>query len=197
MIVIDIETSGTDPEKHSIISIGAIEFENPENEFYGECKIWDGAHIEEEALEINGFTKKDITDPTKQPLKVLMQGFLDWSEDINERTLGGHNLGSFDVPFLISSAKRYGLNWNFAHRSIDTHTLTYMHLIKAGITPPVENNRTAVNSSFIQNYIGIPKEPTPHNALNGAKVAAEAISRLLYSKSLLDEFKDQEIKFLN
>ena len=38
------------------------------------------------------------------------------------------------------------------------------------------------------NYVGIPDEPEPHNALTGALSHAEVISRLLYSKSLLPEF---------
>lgn len=192
MIVIDIETSGVNPEKHSIISIGALEFEDPANEFYGECKVWDGAHIEEEALNVNGFSKEDITDETKQSLEILMKGFLKWSESVPERTLAGHNIG-FDTLFLRDSAERFRLNWNLARRVIDTHSLTYMHMVLSNVTPPVANNRTSLSSSVVQEYVGIPEEPHPHNALTGAKVAAEAISRLLYHKTLLDDFKDHEI----
>jgi hypothetical protein len=42
-------------------------------------------------------------------------------------------------------------------------------------------------------YCGIPEEPTPHNALTGAKAHAEVISRLLYGKKLLPEFEKFEI----
>jgi DNA polymerase III epsilon subunit-like protein len=61
MIVVDVEASGTNYEKHSIVSLGAVDFDNPENRFYGECHIWDGAHIMEEALEVCGFTETEIT----------------------------------------------------------------------------------------------------------------------------------------
>ena len=37
MIVIDLETSGIDPMEHSILSLGAVDFDNPEYFFYGEC----------------------------------------------------------------------------------------------------------------------------------------------------------------
>ena len=38
MIVLDIETTGTDPRFHSIASIGAVDFDEPERgEFYEEC----------------------------------------------------------------------------------------------------------------------------------------------------------------
>ena len=93
------------------------------------------------------------------------------------------------MEFIRNTAKRYHLDWNFAHRTIDLHSLCYMHMIKKGIAPPVVNNRTDLNSDTIMKYVGIIVEPHPHNALNGAKFEAEAISRLLYDKNLLPEFE--------
>jgi DNA polymerase III epsilon subunit-like protein len=66
MMVVDVEASGTEYQKHSIVSIGAIDFDRPENRFYAECKLWEGAHVMEGALEVNGFTEAEITDPTKK-----------------------------------------------------------------------------------------------------------------------------------
>ena len=61
MIVVDVETTGLYPNKNSIVSIGAVDFLNPVNTFYQECRIWRGAKISDQALEVNGFTKKQIT----------------------------------------------------------------------------------------------------------------------------------------
>ena len=66
MIALDIETSGIDAHKHSILSIGAIDMDNPGNRFYAECRAWDGAHIDQEALDINGFTEEEAKDATKK-----------------------------------------------------------------------------------------------------------------------------------
>jgi len=41
----------------------------------------------------------------------------------------------------------------------------------------------------VLNYVGIPDEPQPHNALTGALSHAEVISRLLYDQELLEDFK--------
>jgi DNA polymerase III epsilon subunit-like protein len=47
MIFVDLETTGTDTRSHGILSIGAIEYENPDNQFYGECQLAAGLSIDE------------------------------------------------------------------------------------------------------------------------------------------------------
>lgn len=195
MIIVDVESSGIDPNQDSLLSIGAIEFENPSNQFYGECKIWHGAHINEDALRVNGFTEKEATDPKKQTDVELVKSFIEWALKCKEHTFAGQN-PSFDRDFIHSSATKAHLDWPFAFRTIDQHSLCFMHMIKRGVTPPVSNNRTDLNSDTIMKYVGIPVEPHPHNALNGAKVAGEAISRLLYDKKLLPEFDKYQIPWL-
>lgn len=188
MIVLDIEASGVNPEKHSIVSIGAIHLENPLNQFYDECRVWDGAHIDPQALEVNGFTEAEITDEEKKSEEEIVRAFVAWATDIEgDRTLAGQNV-SFDRDFIRLGAERAGMDYPFAFRTIDTHTLAYMHMIKAGIEPPVANHRSALDLDAILNYCGIPDEPTPHNALTGAMSHAEVASRLLYDEKLLPEF---------
>jgi len=45
-----------------------------------------------------------------------------------------------------------------------------------------------MNLDKILNYVGLPDEPRPHNGLCGAKLEAEAFSRLVNDKSLLEEY---------
>ncbi len=193
MILIDVEASGTEHHKHSIVSLGALDFSNPSNRMYEECRVWDGAHIMDEALQVNGFTKEQITDPKKQSESDLVHRFLHWSEGVEERTFAGQNV-SFDRDFVKSAAERAGHTvWPFAYRTIDTHTLCYMHMIERGMQPPVRHNRSALDLDAVLNYCGIPEEPQPHNALTGALCHGEVVSRLLYGRKLLPEFKDFEI----
>ncbi len=189
MLVLDIEASGTNYEKHSIVSIGALDLRQPDNRFYAECRIWDGAHIMDGALEVNGFTATEITDPNKRPEGEVVAAFLEWSRLLSDRTLVGQNV-SFDRDMLRAAADRADCNWDLAYRTLDTHTMCYMHMVKYGLTPPfdVEHRRTALNLDAILNYCGIPAEPDPHNALTGALSHAEVASRLLYNQPLLPEF---------
>jgi len=193
MIVLDIEASGTDPYKHSIVSIGALDFTNPKKQFYAECKIWNGAHVMDEALEVNGFTREQIIDPKKKTEGEVTREFFEWLKGSPDHTTAGQN-PSFDRDFLRLAAERESIEYPLAYRTVDVHSVCYLHMIERGITPPVKNNRSDLNSGKILNYIGIPEEPKPHNALMGAKVAAEALSRLLYGKKLLPEFMEFDIK---
>jgi len=187
MIVVDMESSGLDALKNSIVSVGAIEFENPENQFYAECRVWDGAHIEDEALAVNGFTREDILDPKKKTDREVVVAFLEWALKSKEHTIAGQN-PYVDLFFLERTAYRYHLNWPLAHRILDLHSICFLHMKERGIVPPVKNGRSDLNLDKILNYVGLPDEPRPHNGLRGAKLEAEALSRLIYGKGLLGEY---------
>ena len=189
MIVLDVEASGVNYEKHSIVSIGALDFDNPNDQFYDECRVWDGAQIDPEALEVNGFTKEELLDTKKKTEAEIVRAFIAWVQSKRDWTIVGQN-PSFDRDFIRAAAARAHIDFPLAYRTIDTHTLAYMHMVKHGITPPFdkEKHRTSLNLDAVLNYVGIPEEPSPHNALTGALSHAEVTARLLYDKQLLPEF---------
>ncbi len=187
MIVADMEASGLNYRKHSILSIGAIDFENPERRFYDECRIWDGAKIQKDALAVNGFTEEECHDPKKQSLQELMEHFLQWVEETGDKTLAGQN-PSFDRDFINDSFSRAHISWHFSYRTLDLHTVCYMDMVRRGKEIPRKNNRVEMSLDAILAYVGLPTEPKPHNGLTGAVMEAEAFSRLLYEKNLLPEF---------
>ncbi|MEI8339671.1 MAG: 3'-5' exoribonuclease [bacterium] len=187
MIIVDVEASGVDQNKNSVLSVGAVDLNHPTEQFYGECRIWDGAHIDPAALEYNGFTREEITGKTKQSEAELVKAFLQWIANREDHTTGGQN-PSFDRDFLKEAAFRAKLNWPLAYRTVDLHSVCYAHMISHGIIPEIKNHRTNLDSDTISKYVGLPAESRPHNALNGAKIEAEAMSRLLFNKNLLPEF---------
>lgn len=187
MIVVDVETTGTDAARHAIVSIGAVDFEHPERTFYRECRIFEGAQVEAEALAVNGFTLDQITDISKPTLEQAMGEFIAWCRTIDERTLGGHNT-SFDRDFLQASADRYNLAWRFGNRVLDLHSFAWMHMTRRGDTPPTRGGRSGLSCDAILVYTGLPEEPQPHNGLVGATMEAEAFSRLTRGTSLVREY---------
>jgi DNA polymerase III epsilon subunit-like protein len=198
MLIIDIEATGTNAHKHSILSIGAVDLQNPTNRFYSECRIWEGAHVMDEALVVNGFTLEEINDSTKQTESELVTQFMEWTHSLANRTPAGQNV-SFDRAYLEAACNRAGIQFDLPFRTIDAHTLGVMHMIKRGLVPPfdVEHKHSALNLDGVMNYCGIPDEPDPHNALTGALSHAEVVSRLLFDKKLLPEFSQFEIPWHN
>ncbi|MHB8651804.1 MAG: 3'-5' exonuclease [Minisyncoccota bacterium] len=190
MLVIDAEMSGLDPRKNSIVSIGAVDFDDPTRQFYGECRVWDGAELVPESLAVCGFNEEELFDPAKKPFIVLAKEFYNWVAVAPERTLAGQNV-SLDREFLNDAFRRAGVEFRFAHRNLDTHSVAYAYFRSRGVTIPLKetDQQSALSLDKILEMLGIPPEPKPHIALNGAKLEAEALSRMMFGKNLLPEFE--------
>lgn len=188
MIVVDVETTGVDPRRHAIVSIGALEFAKPKNQFYGEAKIDSSVEVHPTALEVNGFTLEQINDPTKPTLTDLIIQFTKWMLPISDKTLAGHNTG-FDVGMLWAAYRKANLEVPFGYRHIDLHSLVYISMLKHAQPVPQYKNRTSITSDTALEYVGLPQEPRPHQGLVGAKMEAEAMSRIIHGENLLSEFK--------
>ncbi|TAL49070.1 3'-5' exonuclease [Patescibacteria group bacterium] len=187
MIVLDVETTGTDLAKNSLVSIGAVEFSHPEAQFYEECRIWDGAHIDPVALERNGFSEEQIKDARKQSEGEMAANFLKWLGERDDMVILGHNV-DFDVSFVKAAAQRSGISTPLSKRIVDLHSVTFYHMLRRGVAPPLENRKSNLDSDKVMEYVGIPTESKPHNGLNGAIWEAEAFQRLIYDRALFPEF---------
>ena len=184
MIIVDVETTGLDHVKNSILSIGAVDFSNPKNTFYGECRIWEGAVINPKALEINGFTEKQAGENPKSP-KELMEEFISWVNETGNDKIGGYYT-LFDYSFLKSTADKFGLDFPF---SDDVYDLQTEFAVLSGIPREFAETELFFTLDDILMSLGIPAEPNPHNALRGSKYTAEAISRFKDGDNLLEEFE--------
>jgi DNA polymerase-3 subunit epsilon len=192
MLAIDCEMTGLDPKRHAIISIGGVNLSDPENTFYGECRVFAGAEIDPEGLAVNGFTQEQCLDDSKDSETVLMQKLFEWMQTAENYTLVGQNV-TLDKEFLNEAFARSGVEFRFNHRVVDTHSVAYAQFLIEGRSGPKKIEKpkvSALNLDEILKYVGIPEEPRPHNALTGAKVSAEAFSRMVFKKKLLSDFKE-------
>lgn len=187
MIVVDAEMSGLDPDKHSMVSLGAVDFAHPERQFYGECRIWDGAETDPEALAVNGFTDEQCRDKNKKSETELITEFFAWIQPIPDKTIAGQNV-SFDAKFLNQALKRADIEWRFSFRTLDLHAVVYAQFLKEGREVLLKQDQSGLSLDKILTAFGLPEEPKPHIALNGAKYEAEVFSRIIRGKNLLSEF---------
>lgn len=173
MIVVDVETTGIDPKKSCIVSIGAVDY-NSDAEFYQECHIYEDSEVHEKALEINGFSLEQLKDYRKNPPHETYYDFVQWAlsiSPVNEKILlAGHNIGHFDILFLENLSTFFPDKFPFSYRTIDSHTLGYYKF----------NESLSLDNLLLK--LGLPEEPRPHNALTGAQVCKSAIKKILNAK---------------
>ena len=133
-------------------------------------------------------TPQELNDQTKRSEVVLLTEFLTWADKCKGKIIAGNNCW-FDWYFLYYAVQRYPyLEWIISHRVIDLHSLCYAHHLKRKIKLPEK-----LITDLILKYVGLHEEPKPHNALTGAKMEAEAFSRLLNGKNLIKEFEKYPI----
>jgi DNA polymerase III epsilon subunit-like protein len=181
---VDIETSGLKVERHGILSLGAVSLANPSKTYYAECQLEVRKKLNPEALVFNGFTEEDIRSPTKIGAIDLIKGFEAWSTDLGIYVLGGHNTW-FDSGFIEEAYDHYGIHWRFGHRIVDLHSVFYADLMRRNVqVPPV-----GFVLDVILQSVGLPIRKGPHNALDDAKLEAEAFSRIVHKERVIEEFK--------
>jgi len=190
MLVVDVETGGLSPKENPLLSIGAVYFEEPENRFYGECNTSYFKTVTPQALEVNGLNMADIQK--QQSPKALLESFFEFSKYVSSFTIAGEN-PAFDRDFIFETAKEYKIKHNFSHRTVDLHSLVYAYLLHIGEKVPLKDQKNKLHADKSYEYLGLPAEERPHNALNGALIEAEAFSRVIYGKNLIPEFKEYEI----
>lgn len=209
MIVLDIESSGLENSRCGIWQIGAIELENPENQFLEEARIDEEDIIEEGAMKITGKTEAEMRDPNKQSQKQLILNFLKWTKECKIKIATGQNIG-WDFTFLQNKCMKYGihekLNKTLGYKGLDTYTIGQMkHLEKKGKFSLKEDGRGDMGLHKVLEFCGmednrmhldglkVEKKGTPHNALEDAKLTAECFFRLIYGKNLFPEYAKFEI----
>lgn len=202
MIVVDLEFSGVNPNKNGIIAIGAIDFLNPENQFYEECRLDEEDKIdmpEEEMTvfeklklksvkEITGLSEKKMRDPKKPFQKETLKKFFKWAVKCKVKTLAGQSI-MWDYFFLLEKSRKYKIEFLFGHRTLDLHSMASLKHFQLKNRFLIKEGLSAMGLTNVMKFCGMKDERKIHNALEDAKLTAECFSRLLYGKNLFPEYE--------
>jgi DNA polymerase III epsilon subunit-like protein len=186
MISIDCEMTGLDLAKCAVLSVGAVDLQNPERRIYIEMRPFDGAELQEEGLAVCGFSPESVQTlqySQKEGLTLLAQ-FFDAS---SERTVLGQNVAT-DVYFLNNAFLREGIDCKIPFRVCDLHSMVCAKLLLSKQIIPMDERKSTLNLDALLGKAGIPEEPKPHIALTGALSAAEVYFRLIEGRAVLPEF---------
>jgi DNA polymerase III epsilon subunit-like protein len=192
MIVLDIETSGLHPEKHGIWQIGAVDFLNPNNTFLEESRIDDKDEIEEVALKVNGKTEVYLRNPLKQSQAKLLERFFNWTESVETKNSFCQN-PQFDLGFITTKARKYGLRFPLHHRAYDLHSIASIKYHQVHGSFLIKDNHSDMGLSNILKFCGLTDNRQAHNALEDASLTTECLSRIIHGKSSIKEYSHHKI----
>ncbi len=180
VICLDLETTGLDPAKSSIVSIGAVNMADFNEKFYTEFTPFPGAEINSESMKVHKLTL-DYLYSTKRTHNEGLQKFYEWI-DRQVNWVKPDSITKVTEPPIFTPAgycvafDYYFLNYGFQKASI-SNPLDY-HLLDLFA---VYFGRTGKSSQLdsIARKLELPKNPNPHNALEDALITAKCLKVLM------------------
>ena len=180
-LILDTETGGLDPEKHSLFSIGVVVWENGQLQASDEIFVAEPEFVcEPEAMAVNQIDLNWLKKEGLSPLEAVsrLDKFLDdhFPRTSEKRVpVAGHNV-HLDVAFIRRLYRIAGRieGPRFSHRLLDTASIL-QYLVLAGRVPP-----KVAGSSEAFRHFGIEFQPGErHTAIADARATGKLLSRLV------------------
>lgn len=165
----DLEMSGLDPKKHEIIEMGLILADAQTLEILERLNLKiqpeDLASADPASLVFNGYSNEEWTDAVS-----LKDAMTEYARLTQGALFAAWN-SPYDWSFIVQAFYKTGLQNSMDYHTLDVFTAGYEKLAH---NPDVE----VFKLSGLCKYFGIPKEPMPHRAINGAERAYEVYKKL-------------------
>jgi len=169
LLFTDSETLGLNPNNYELIELGAI-LTTPDglkvlDQFEAKVQPRFPQLFETKAAEVNGYNPVSW-QPTMAPRDAALK-FCGIAEDV---TLVGQNIG-FDEGHILAFLSKLDLKPTWHYHKVDCAALAWPLFVKGRIK--------FVSLNTVREYFGLPKEVTPHRALQGAMAAREVYLKLM------------------
>jgi DNA polymerase-3 subunit epsilon len=178
LIVVDTETGGFDPSKNAILQFGAVIYHDGSISGTFSSMICDAGEIIDESLGVHALDVRSLQSQWDSPWLVI-QKFKNWlatNELYGKQTLAAHN-ATFDSGFLrrLWRLADQDFDEQFDYRMLCTQTAALL-LEQAGRLQLPGGNASLDNVALA---LGLQPEPKPHDALNGATLAAKVLAKMV------------------
>lgn len=175
-VVIDLETTGLDPEACGILEIGAVDASG--RRFYRRVALERGRRVEWQALDCNGIDPLDLGAGVS--IDTAMAGLAQFLRaGSGPRWIMGGKNPQFDYGFLKAHWPEgvigVPLSEVISRRCVDLHSLVYGNALINGDDMADPDFST---DDLYKQY-DLQPEPMPHNALRGALHEMEGFCRVL------------------
>lgn len=178
LLVLDTETGGLTAGQHSLLSIGAVVWEDGRIKDTSEILVAEQTYtVTSEALTVN---KIDLANhhayglAPAEAVRVLFD-FVRINFENRPAVVVGHNV-SFDLGFIKHLWTRTGrsneFSNSFSHRTLDTAGILRFLAIAGKVPPEAASLDSAIKHFELEN-------PSRHTALGDALVTAKLLTRLV------------------
>ena len=169
-VVLDCETSGTDPRRDRLISIGAVTVEAGEIVLEDSFEILLKVAYNASAVTVHGITRDEAAHGMNET--DALAAFLPWLRD---GVIVGHHIG-FDIT-MLNLACQHQFNVELKNRSLDTMALT-LHLEQDGAFKEQQKIQGFSLDALCSLFNVIPHDR--HTAGGDAFITAQIFLRLLH-----------------
>lgn len=129
LMFVDTETGGINPQKHSLLSLGIVVWDNEDGELYSAEYFLksDAYNVTKTAQQINHFSLKDHNEVAVEATEIIDHIYTLKQLYFSEYTaipLAGHNT-QFDAQFIRKIFDGCGRSYEktFSHRLVDTYSI--------------------------------------------------------------------------
>ena len=167
IISLDLETSGTDENETTILSIGCVRFSDNKS-FYADVRH-KSLNVTPEAMRVNGIEITTVDDPKRIPMGGVDIDFRAWLRSDQFYKEGktytlipmGMNVGTFDMKFvrkyLPKSAALFG------YRSMDLNAMIFAEATRTDVPfRQVKRAAKVLGTSYAHDHV---PDLGPHHAL--------------------------------
>jgi len=181
-VLIDVETTGLDPEQHSMVEFSAIKWTGARIDLVFRPRI--GAVIDMKAVAVWGgdlsyANALDEMENRDMGYGAAVEQMIQFLADCS--VIAGLNVGSFDLPF-VESAYEYQaalegskLRCPLSHRTVDLHTFAVIAAKTMGEAVPERGFR----ADDIGTLVKISPERRPHSSRAGVDWECAAFSKIV------------------
>ena len=165
ILVIDVETSGFDPQRHACLELGAVLLETnlePLASFSSLIAPWPGAELVPQAMAVNKISLDSLASAPSS-VEALTRFHSEMMGDGAPPLLAGWNVW-FDASFLRVLYEKAQRPWPFRHRVLDVQSVALSHSRMGPISQEV-----AIKETF--------DESQQHRALPDAMHTARLLRR--------------------
>ena len=171
-IVLDVETGGLDAERSALLSLAARD--SAGREFYSRVKAFEGAQLDERALQINGLNPSEGEVETNVAL-----AFAEWIAGAPAGWLFVGANPAFDHAFLSAFNARNGNTFRLDYHKVDVQSMAVLADARGEIALPIKNGQPQMSLNAVLAALGMARVSNTHDALEDVRLTEAAMLRLI------------------